>query len=393
MLKKLVFLFILFSFAFFLFAQEIQHEAVALNIEVPVRVFKGKNFIDNLTIDDFEIYEEGVLQTVEAVYFIRKTEIIKKEIKAVDEAIKEEAPKVFAPDPSRTFVLMFEIIEYLPKIGEVLDYFFESVIGPGDSLIIATPTKTYNLNSQALARIPHEEIAKQLKGKLKADAKLGSSQYRSQLRHIESTDELDGSVVSGSDKRSTLLDALRHLKQLMYFDENKAVDFANFLKKKEGQKHVFFFFQKRRMPIPKVLTEMDELDLLHDISLDSNKLKRAFADSSISCHFLYITKTVTETGGKRPRELPLTGRVTKQMESSMDSFRGFSEIAEVTGGLIDSSANAAASFERAVDYSESYYLLYYSPKNYKADGKFKKIKVEVKGQSYRITHRTGYVAD
>ena len=46
------------------FAQEIQHDAIAINIEVPVRVFKGKTFIDNLSIDDFEIYEEGVLQKI-----------------------------------------------------------------------------------------------------------------------------------------------------------------------------------------------------------------------------------------------------------------------------------------------------------------------------------------
>ncbi len=47
-----------------LFAQEIQEKAVAINIEVPVRVFKGKTFIDNLTIDDFEIYEDGILQKI-----------------------------------------------------------------------------------------------------------------------------------------------------------------------------------------------------------------------------------------------------------------------------------------------------------------------------------------
>jgi hypothetical protein len=48
---------------------------------------------------------------------------------------------------------------------------------------------------------------------------------------------------------------------------------------------------------------------------------------------------------------------------------------------------------KAVQDSENYYLLYYSPKNYTADGKFKKITVKVKGQNYRITHRSGYIAD
>ena len=49
-------------------SQEIQHEAVAINIEVPVRVFKGDTFIDNLTINDFELHEDGKLQAIEAVY-------------------------------------------------------------------------------------------------------------------------------------------------------------------------------------------------------------------------------------------------------------------------------------------------------------------------------------
>ena len=128
MKKHSLFLAIL-VFSLTLFAQEIQEEAVAVNIEVPVRVFKGQAFIDDLTIDDFEIYEEGVLQNIEAMYLINKTEIKRK----------EEIVTEFTPDSSRTYVLMFEIIEYLPKIGEVLDYFFESVIRPDDSLIIASP--------------------------------------------------------------------------------------------------------------------------------------------------------------------------------------------------------------------------------------------------------------
>jgi len=49
-LKKQTILLAILVLSLNLFAQEIQHEAVAINIEVPVRVFKGKNFIDNLTL-------------------------------------------------------------------------------------------------------------------------------------------------------------------------------------------------------------------------------------------------------------------------------------------------------------------------------------------------------
>jgi hypothetical protein len=46
-----------------------------------------------------------------------------------------------------------------------------------------------------------------------------------------------------------------------------------------------------------------------------------------------------------------------------------------------------------VEASENYYLLYYRPQAYRADGRFRTIKVRVKGRSYRVLHRSGYLAD
>lgn len=80
------------------------------------------------------------------------------------------------------------------------------------------------------------------------------------------------------------------------------------------------------------------------------------------------------------------------VERSEDIFSAFDEVAQATGGTTDSSANAAASFKRAVDASENYYLIYYKPPNYKADGQFHEIKVSVKTGNYRLTHRAGYIA-
>lgn len=60
---------------------------------------------------------------------------------------------------------------------------------------------------------------------------------------------------------------------------------------------------------------------------------------------------------------------------------------------MDSSSSPEHLFEKAVEATENYYLLYYTPKNYVADGKFKKIEVKVKGKKYKITHRAGYIAD
>ena len=81
------------------------------------------------------------------------------------------------------------------------------------------------------------------------------------------------------------------------------------------------------------------------------------------------------------------------VEHSEDIFSIFSEMSQATGGITSSSSNPKYLFERASNAVESYYLLYYSPKNYQTDGKFKKINIKVKGKNYRITHRAGYIAD
>ncbi|MGA2363340.1 MAG: hypothetical protein ABSG73_12885 [Candidatus Aminicenantales bacterium] len=43
--------------------------------------------------------------------------------------------------------------------------------------------------------------------------------------------------------------------------------------------------------------------------------------------------------------------------------------------------------------TENYYLLHYVPENYQTDGKFKEIKVVVKGKRFRVTNRACYFAN
>ena len=59
--------------------QDLQHDVSVVNIEVPVRVFKGDNFIDNLSLKDFDLYENGILQEIDAVYLIKKTDVSREE--------------------------------------------------------------------------------------------------------------------------------------------------------------------------------------------------------------------------------------------------------------------------------------------------------------------------
>ncbi|GAF71422.1 unnamed protein product, partial [marine sediment metagenome] len=117
-----------------------------------------------------------------------------------------------------------------------------------------------------------------------------------------------------------------------------------------------------------------------DIEFETDKIKEAFADSSILFNFIFMNKTPEIVSGIHMRE------------QSEDVFSALSEAAKATGGVIDNSQNPAVGFKNALDTSQYYYILYYSPKDYTRDGKFKHITVKVKNKDYRIRHRVGYYA-
>jgi hypothetical protein len=138
-------------------ARDLQHEVSVINIEVPVRVYKGSRFVNSLSLDDFEIYEDGKLQRIEAAYLIGKTEVKKSEGRSAP-ALK---PKV----ESRRFVLFFEMDEYLSEVNKVLEEFIVSVIQPFDTAWIITPKSAIQLKQAALAKVLRSVIVEQLKSR------------------------------------------------------------------------------------------------------------------------------------------------------------------------------------------------------------------------------------
>ncbi len=414
-MKKQTILLVILVLGLALFAQDIQQEAISINIEVPVRVYKGDKFVDNLTVKDFEVYEDGILQEIEAVYLINKMNIQSKEEK-----------QTFKPDTSRSFYLLFDVVEYSPKLNKALDYFFQNVLDPQDNLTIVTPIKTYNLKSDALSKVSAEEAINQTREILRKDAWIGNSEYRSlnnDLKNLIRSRSATGSSSRGRTDTfrggagrgvtiATSSDApendpvvnlvkyeeiLSRLESVRNVDQKRLLDFADILKDQQGQKYVFLFYQREFIPQFENVDYFSQLNkndvnltmnltalmgyYFRNIAVDMDSIKQAYADSSISINFLFFTKPAKNIPGVR------------MVEHSEDVFSIFREMAQATGGITTSSSNPKYLFERASDAVESYYLLYYSPKNYQTDGKFKKIKVNVKGKNYRVTHRSGYIAD
>ncbi len=396
-MKKGTFIIGVLFLILFLSGQEIQEQAIAINIEVPVRVFTKGKFVEELNLDDFEIYEDGVLQKIEALYLVKKT-VIEREETELD---KKTARRIFLPEVSRTFVLVFEMMDYFPQIDETLEYFFENVFLPDDSLLVVTPKKTYSLKKEFLDKASKEMIVKQLKANLMRDIRLAGRELKSMTRELEwysiqMKNARDVDIGTAAMAAST---TLRKIRDYRYFDEKKLMGFKEQLKDIEGQKYVFLFYQKNIIPVPPEISVPSDVER-PPIPFSVERVKKAFSDSLITINFIFVTKTDQyNLDGERmnpaeqhPDQDPSTWGL-QLIDQSEEIFGAFHEMADATGGITDSSANMAASFERAAIASENYYLLYYTPKDYKSDGKFKAIKVRIKGKNYSVTHRAGYIAE
>jgi len=413
MKKKVFIAAAVLSTVFFVFSQEkLFVETLVVNIEVPVRVFDGKRFVDNLSIDDFEVYEEGILQKVEAVYLVKKQRIERSEEK-----------KKFTPKTARNFYLLFEVSDFLPKLGEAVEYFIQDVFYPGDHLTVVTPVKTYRLRDKTFEIMSKSDVIKQLRGILRKDTLIGSADYRNAVKELTglaksltaaiAQDGIDTNPTNKPDDfgmaayKDIAMDLqltmyttlLNKLENLRYVNQEKLMDFTQHLKLEKEQKYVFLFYQREFIPViePRILNQYINLyqgreDILHtisglfdfykrDMSLDIDLIKKACSDSSISMHFLYITKSPQIVSGVRMEE------------HSEDIFSVFKEMALATGGYVESSSNPEYLFKKAVASSEHYYLLYYSPKSYKRDKKFRNISIMIKNRNFRVTHRLGYFAN
>jgi len=395
-------------------AQDIQYQRTAINIEIPVRVFKGGAFVGDLAIADFEVFEDGQRQSLDAVYLVKKKLIERRE---------ETAP--MAPDTNRHFYLFFEMSEYDPKVRQALDYFVDEVLLPGDELIMVTPMKTYRMKSEVFSDAARERTFEQILGLLRRDILNGNSEYRDAVEDLKALAltmagsvgltatntvspmagdmfaagavfDVSTSVEENLQTYSTLLDRLQTMRQV---DQAKVTALADRLQGQTGRKEVFLFYQREFVPKldPMILTAYqtvfnDRPDIIQTVtglfeffrretSLDVDTIREAYADSGATVHFLYLSRPAPRVPG-----------VTME-ERSEDIFAPFREMSQATGGFIASTSNLEAAMRSAVAAAENYYLLYYTPKSYKADGTFHRLEVRLKGGNARLAYRTGYIAD
>lgn len=393
--------------------QSYEEQSLVINIEVPVRVFKDNLFQVDLTAKDFELLEDGIQQKIDAVYLVQDGQIKRSDEK-----------RRFVPQTDRTLFLFLQVNEYSIRYKDALESFIQNHLIPSDNLFIVTPIKTYRLRDNAVEMVTKADIQEQLIEILRKDTLLASSEYRLTIANLSKLAAQLTAVLSGGEERTPTdsfeaadgqddarmlqellmqyssemirLETIREIRQL------KLLDFARFLKNRPGQKHVFFIYQREFIPTiePRIMTQyldfrQEHHDVLQgfsdlfnfnyrDTNFNIEEVQKAYSDSSISIQFLFVTMPAQQEFGIRMEE------------HSEDVYSAWKGISAATGGYFGTSARPELLLQEAVEATENYYLIYYTPKNtaFSEERKFRKISVQVKDRGgCRVLHRIGYYED
>lgn len=375
-------------------------------VEVRVHVSEAGRFADGLKLEDFEVLEDSKPQSIDSLRLVKGQNVLFK-----------QGAGPFEPRLARSYTLLFQAVDWDPKLVEVIDHLFTDILKPGDAMTLVTPVKPYGLQKEALAVRSKSELSKGMQDVLRKDILRGGGEYRDLIAELKRLTKAIGgnSTTFQEDLESDpsteseggfglemqidrYRQALMKMESIRLVDEGKLLAFAGSLKATPGQKTVIMFYQREYRPeiSSATMTRLmglyqDNPDILGSLmdlfqfykrekTFDADRVKKAFADAGINFHVIFMEKKSQRIFGATMRE------------QSEDIFPGFSEIARATGGVSEISQNPAASFRRATETSEDYYLLSYTPRDYSPDGGFRTVVVRVKGGNYTVSGRLGYYA-
>jgi hypothetical protein len=384
------------------FSQDSQKTLIELStdIEVPVRVFSDGVFVESLRLEDFQIFEEGDKQSIQAVFRVKGGKIVNR-FGSVEST----------PNLTRNFYFFVEISKFTPEIQSVLETFLTHSLDVGDNLTIITPQKTYRLKNEAIEKLHNDDILNQLRAIFEKNSLLANTNYSRMMVDINHVVQILASINTNSyrlrQKGPTLrkddgttdieglitryLSLLNKIIILRKVSELRYSEYADLLRYQNGQKYAFLFYE--REPLPKIDGKILQIYLSHnqerpdiiqnleyppafaenDIDFDIARQSKEFSNSSVMFNvMLFGGGSVAQTGPKN---------------------EGLLAISRATGAIIDSSWSPEKNIKTILNSLDDYYLLYYSPKEYTGDGKYKRIEVRVNRENYRIAHRSGYFSN
>ncbi|MCI0470394.1 MAG: hypothetical protein L0Y73_01920, partial [Candidatus Aminicenantes bacterium] len=380
--------------------ETIREEVKVVHVEVPVRVFyKGKP-VDNLTIDDFELYEDKKLQTISSFTVVKKSIKIKDSTNA----------------PSRFFVLVFRVTNYNKEFQDGVKHLFDNILDKNDGLLILANDESMTIDNLG----NKEEALSRLNKLLSEQGQLARGQMNSYLKRIEQELGMNKFKVSLSQANyGNIQDFLR--KYLTTWKEYKErylmpnlgryYAFARHLETVKREKWVINFFQMETLPdivmtneIRRMLNNfIDSLlestnaeqvsygrilrTLAAEINEESN-IKLTFPVEDVSRLFykvdaVFHTIFMTTTFGLEVKDFE-NSKIIKDM---MDCL---GDITRSSGGTLEAANDIQPAIDKIIAGESLYYRLTYSPQNPQKPGK---IKIKTGNKKYDVRYDDNFRAD
>lgn len=369
-----------------------QEEVTVVAVEVPVRVLQKGQFVRNLTKEDFELYENGVLQPITGFEVRSRRITVPVDTPAEEMTIRPE---------KRLFLLIFNIFDYQDYVGDAVDYFFTNIFRKGDRIIIVTEGNLFPIDT---GKGP-AKVAQDVKDTLKKFKVISTMQIHSSYQNLRS--EADRLILALQGPNPMPWDQavtgfyrnyeriwLEYKRQFITPDLELYRSMIKRIKAEEGEKWALCFQQREMFPKlknegrierlirDKVDTPSDDpiittqqrnvrsmqmqLQRLFDVSGDmpTEALKDLFMEANITFHLLLLKS-----------HRPLVERDFEFREVGADYEDCFRQISFSTGGHATFSNNVTEAMIEASQNEDYYYLLVYSPKE---DPKEKPLAIDVK---------------
>lgn len=369
-----------------------EQEVTVIAVEVPVRVLAKGQVVRDLTQDDFEIYENGVLQPITGF------EVQSRRISAPTDASSEKRKS--RPE-KRLFLLIFNIFDYQDSVGEAIDHFFANTFRKGDRVIVMTEGNLFPIETgRGVAK-----IAQDIKDTLQRYKVISTMQILSSYQNLRSEADrlilaLQGRMGQAWDQAVTAFYRnyeriwLEYKRQFITPDLALYQSIIKRIKAEEGEKWALCFQQRDMFPelknegrLERIIRELVDtpsedpmittqqrnvrsmqmqLKRLFDVSGDmpTDALKNLFLEANITFHLLLLKS-----------QRPMVENDFQLTEVSKDYENCLREISVSTGGHIAFSNDIAEALIAASQTEDYYYLLVYSPKE---DPTQKPLSIDVK---------------
>jgi hypothetical protein len=395
---------------------DIVETVVVENIEVPVRVFSGKDPVADLKKEDFQLLVDGQPAVINGFYKVRKKLTLK------DSSIPQPGGEPAATTKPRLFVLIFNLYDYHQDLNSIMDYFFSKVVQPGDRVMAITNNYLFpewtiqspEITKKEILAILDKELTS-LKSNLRFyenELKAQASKLKSEVTRLQmdemSTPDLkkdfsDLITQQFSDFFLTYQLTLGDMRaEFLSLPLKRYIKVADYLRSQQADKWVFNFFQVGRIPM---LRSVGEIQDKMDYYIDNNESpeKKDAGRRIRDLYHKYQSNMVFTEGD-------LVGDISKTFLNCGATFHtmllkpinpGFIEdfkyrpvvtdaevilkkLSRLTGGSIINSNKITAFVKKAVVKEDVVYMLTYVPApgtNHRSS-----IKIEIPGKKYRVVY-------